>query len=376
MMDRSTFHPFLILLALLAGALALVVGLSGDPQGDIGLFFSTGAEAAPIFLIALLAFLSLDRPRLRPVVAALAVIFVLALALVSWFFCLAPWMSLLEVEEPPFEMVLALFEGLLLSLLAAGVSLLGFSRQVRLYLARYIPIDPDNFVHTVALVMITALMIIPPIPLLVIGHPPLVDLMANAEFAIAPISPADAAKSDAYGLFWTIFGSFIAVGLFVKRSLPEALERLGVVMPTLRSVAFALGVGVALVLVFSVVDHAIAAVWNYFGWYVTDADYTEALFASYLTPCAALVAAVVAGVGEELAIRGVLQPRFGIAFSVLVFAALHAYQYAWDGLLSVLLAGLVFAYLRVRTNTTVCAITHATYDFILFSLIILGIGGV
>jgi len=374
MMDRSTFHPVLILLAILAGALAIVVGLSGDPQGDIGLFFSTGAEAAPIFLIALLAFLSLDRPRLCPVVAALAVLFVLVLALFSWFFCLAPWMSLLEVEEPPVEMVIATLAGLLLCLIAVSVSLLGFLRPVRLFLARHIPIDPDNVVHTVALVMITALMIIPPIPLLLLGHPPFVDLMANPEFAIAPMSPADAAKSDAYGLFWTIFGSFIAVGLFVKRSLPEALERLGVVMPTLRSVAFALGVGVALVLVFSVVDHAIVAVWEYFGWYVTDADYTEALFASYLTPIAALVAAVVAGVGEELAIRGVLQPRFGIAISVLVFAALHAYQYAWDGLLSVLLAGLVFAYLRVRTNTTVCAITHATYDFILFSLVILGIG--
>ena len=374
MMDRSTFHPVLIVLALLAGALAIVVGLSGDPQGDIGLFFSTGAEAAPIFLIALLAFLSLDRPRMRPVVAALAVVFVLVLALFSWLFCLTPWMSMIEVEEPPVEMILATLEGMLLCLITVGVCLLGFSRRVRLFLARYIPIDPDNFVHTVALVMITALMIIPPVPLLVIGHPPLVDLMANPEFAIASMTPADAAKSDAYGLFWTIFGSFIAVGLFVKRSLPETLERLGVVMPTLRSVAFALGVGAALVLVFSVVDNAIMAVWEYFGWYVTDADYTEALFASYLTPLAALVAAVVAGVGEEIAIRGVLQPRFGIAISVLVFAALHAYQYAWDGLLSVLLAGLVFAYLRVRTNTTVCAITHATYDFILFSLIILGIG--
>jgi len=374
MMDRSTFHPVLIVLALLAGALAIVVGLSGDPQGDIGLFFSTGAEAAPIFLIALLAFLSLDRPRMRPVVAALAVVFVLVLALFSWLFCLTPWMSMIEVEEPPVEMILATLEGMLLCLITVGVCLLGFSRRVRLFLARYIPIDPDNFVHTVALVMITALMIIPPVPLLVIGHPPLVDLMANPEFAIASMTPADAAKSDAYGLFWTIFGSFIAVGLFVKRSLPETLERLGVVMPTLRSVAFALGVGAALVLVFSVVDNAIMAVWEYFGWYVTDADYTEALFASYLTPVAALVAAVVAGVGEEIAIRGVLQPRFGIAISVLVFAALHAYQYAWDGLLSVLLAGLVFAYLRVRTNTTVCAITHATYDFILFSLIILGIG--
>lgn len=374
MTSQSTFHPVLILLALFAGAFALIVGLSGNPQDDIGLFFSTGAEAAPIFLIALLAFLSLDRPRLRPFVAVLVVVFVLALAAVSWIFCLAPWISLLDIDDLPEGMVLAFVEGLLLSLLLAAVSMIGFFRRFRLFLARYIPIDPDNFVHTVALVMITALLLLPPVPLLVLGHPPLVDLVANPDFAGIMVSQADAAKTDAYGLFWTILGAFIAVGLFVKRSLPEALDRLGLVMPTLRSVACAIGVAVALVFVASAIDVAISAVWKYFGWYVTDADYTEVLFSSYLTPVAALVAAVVAGVGEELAIRGVLQPRFGILFSCLVFAALHAYQYAWDGLLSVFFVGLVFAYLRVRTNTTVCAVTHATYDFVLFCLVIFGIG--
>lgn len=374
MTAKSTFHPVLILLALFAGAFALVVGLSGNPQGDISLFFSTGAEAAPIFLIALLAFLALDRPRLRPFVAVLAVIFVLALAAVSWIFCLAPWISLIGVDDLPTEMVSALVEGFLVSLLLAAVSMIGFFRRFRLFLARYIPIDPDNFVHTVALVMITALLILPPVPLLVLGHPPFVDLVTNPDFAGLMMSQADAAKTDAYGLFWTILGAFIAVGLFVKRSLPEALDRLGLVMPTLRSVACALAIAVVLVFVASALDVAISAVWNYFGWYVTDADYTEVLFSSYLTPLAALVAAVVAGVGEELAIRGVLQPRFGILFSCLVFAALHAYQYAWDGLLSVFFVGLVFAYLRVRTNTTVCAITHATYDFVLFCMVIFGIG--
>jgi len=88
------------------------------------------------------------------------------------------------------------------------------------------------------------------------------------------------------------------------------------------------------------------------------------------------LAAIVAGVGEELAIRGVLQPRFGIPLSVMVFASLHAYQYAWDGVLSVFLAGLVFALLRERTNTSVCAITHATYDLVLFGLLMAGIGWV
>jgi membrane protease YdiL (CAAX protease family) len=252
--------------------------------------------------------------------------------------------------------------------------MLGCSRGVRLVLSRYIPIDPENFVHTAALVIVAALALLPLVPLLVLGRPPIVDLMAIPDFSLVPLTPVEAAKSDAYGLFWTVIGVFLAVGLFVKRSFAGALERLGVVRPTLRSTVFAVAVGVALVLVFSLIDHAIGAIWEYSGWYVTDEGYMRALFASYLTPVAAVVAAIVAGVGEELAVRGVLQPRFGILPSVLVFASLHAYQYAWDGVFSVFLAGLVFALLRERTNTSVCAITHATYDLVLFALMIAGFG--
>ncbi|MDK2973666.1 MAG: hypothetical protein PWP08_37 [Methanofollis sp.] len=375
-MDRVAYHPLMIISALLAGVVAIAVAFSGDPQGDLGLFFSAGAEAAPIFVIALLAFLSLDRPRLRPFVAALTVFSVLTLALLSWFFSLAPWLSLMEmdVEEPPLDLVAALISSPVLCLGAVGVSLLGFSRRVRLVLARYIPIDPENFVHTVALVIIAALALLPLVPLTVIGHPPLVDLVENPAFALGPVSPAEAAKSDAYGLFWTILGVFIAVGLFVKRSFSEALERLGIVRPTLRSVVFAVAVGVALVLVLSLLDQVIGTIWGYFGWYVTDEGYMRALFGSYLTPLVAVVAAIVAGVGEELAIRGVLQPRFGILLSVLVFTSLHAYQYAWDGVISVFFAGIAFALLKTRTNTSVCAITHATYDLVLFALLMAGTG--
>ena len=38
--------------------------------------------------------------------------------------------------------------------------------------------------------------------------------------------------------------------------------------------------------------------------------------------------------------RGVLQPRLGILLSNLLFTAMHAYQYNWDGLLSVFASGL------------------------------------
>ncbi|MDD3621051.1 MAG: CPBP family intramembrane metalloprotease [Methanofollis sp.] len=374
-MDTQRYHPYLVLLALIAGAIALVFGFSGDPQSDLGLFFSAGAEAAPIFLIATLAFLALDRPRLRPVVMVLTALFVLGLALVSWIFSIAPWFGVMDATEFPIEAAMPLLAGFVLALGATALCLFLYSVRLRRYLARWIPIDPENFVHTTAFVVVAAITLMPLIPLLVIGHPPFVDLIGDPSMEFS-LDPSEAAKISLYGLVWTLGGAFLAVGLFVKRSLPEVLDRLGLVRPTLRSFSFAVAVGLGLVLVFGVVDQVIVAIWEYFGWYVTDEAYTEALFSSYLTPVTAIVAAIVAGVGEEVAVRGVLQPRFGILLSSLVFASLHAYQYAWDGVLSVFLAGLVFALLRARTSTTVSAITHATYDLVLFSIMIMGISGV
>jgi len=85
------------------------------------------------------------------------------------------------------------------------------------------------------------------------------------------------------------------------------------------------------------------------------------------------VASVAAGFGEEVSIRGLLQPRFGILLPALLFASLHAFQYSWDGLISVFLAGLVFAYIRRYSNTTTSAITHTVYDLVLFAMLMVGV---
>lgn len=62
---------------------------------------------------------------------------------------------------------------LLLGVLGAALaSLVGFSRRFRVWLAQYLPFDPDSFVYMIALVTILALILIPPGTLLVTGVPP------------------------------------------------------------------------------------------------------------------------------------------------------------------------------------------------------------
>jgi membrane protease YdiL (CAAX protease family) len=98
---------------------------------------------------------------------------------------------------------------------------------------------------------------------------------------------------------------------------------------------------------------------------LTDEEAIKELFGFTAGPVGAIVAAVVAGFGEELVFRGVLQPRLGIFLPALMFAAVHALQYNFDALLQVLFLGVVFGLIRKRTNTTTSAIIHGGYDFVL-----------
>ena len=171
-------------------------------------------------------------------------------------------------------------------------------------------------------------------------------------------------------LVWAVPGAIFAVGYAVRRDLGEALRRLGFVRPTLAQLALGVGVGALLVGVIFGLDPAINWLWTQLGWPVTDSEAFNELLEPVLNAgiLGAVVLGVVAGVSEELAVRGVLQPRLGIVLSNLLFTAVHALQYNWDALLVVFLLGLVFGVLRKRTNTTTSAIAHGVYDLILVLL--------
>ncbi|WP_172673959.1 CPBP family intramembrane glutamic endopeptidase [Methanogenium cariaci] len=269
---------------------------------------------------------------------------------------------------------LRIAEVVLLVLISACISFLGFSRRFRGFLSRYVPLDPDSFVHMVALVAVTALTLMFLVPCWCWAnrccfHRRCWIWRPGGDIFMESLT------DDIYNLLWTMGASFLLVGLFITRNIPETLKRLGLVRPTLKEVGIAIGLGIVLVGVFHVVDMGITFIWQFFGWRMMDTDAVELLFAPpMLTPVGAIVASVAAGFGEELSIRGVLQPRFGILIPSLLFAALHAFQYNWDGVLSVFLAGIIFALIRRYYCTTVSAVTHTIYDLILFYSIIFGLG--
>jgi uncharacterized protein len=263
----------------------------------------------------------------------------------------------------------------------AGISALGLLLgigallpPVRRMVSRALPLDPDSFVHGMALALVVSLSLILLAPLIVTGLPPLLsDAFMQIAESSGSLDEQSGLLATVYVLVWTVPLAIFAVGYGVRRDFAASLRRLGFVRPSLKQVAIGVVVAVVLVVAASYLDKGIGLLWEALGWPRTDGEAFSKLIAFAFTPLGAIVLGISAGLGEELGVRGVLQPRLGILLSNLLFASLHALQYGWDGVLVVFLLGAVFGILRNRTNTTTSAIAHGLYDFLLVMMAIYGI---
>src|SRR5205085_2758527 len=134
----------------------------------------------------------------------------------------------------------ALLSTALLLMLAVVLSLTMLLRPVRVMLSRIMPIDPDNFVHTIALCDLTLVVLTSFVPLIALGgRPPLLEVIkqsssqSNAEQLGLSASPLDLV----YQFVWTIPATIVAAGWPVLRRFRVALERLGIVRPSTIQVA-------------------------------------------------------------------------------------------------------------------------------------------
>ncbi|HUS15459.1 MAG TPA: CPBP family intramembrane glutamic endopeptidase [Chloroflexia bacterium] len=362
--------------------LLLVITIGGSLLGgEAGGFAQAGLTVVPFAGLALLAYLGQERIwALVLALLALAGIVLLyaAYGIVLSFMALEGSAALeprqLNLSGAHLGQLALITSGLLLlAPLAGGLTALP---AVRAWVSRRLPIDPHSFVHALALATVVTLLLIGFIPLLVLGAPPILSVLTGpgGDKLLGDTDAGSQLRQQFYQLVWTIPCAVLAVGYGVRRNLGDALARLGLVRPTMRQVALALGLAVAAVIGALLLDQAINTVWGALGWPVTNQDAFAQLMSFAISPLGAVVVGVSAGLGEELAVRGVLQPRLGILLSNLLFTSLHAFQYNWDGLLSVFLLGLVMGLVRRRTNTTTSAIVHGSYDAILVMLSVYSIG--
>jgi hypothetical protein len=165
-------------------------------------------------------------------------------------------------------------------------------------------------------------------------------------------------RSLATGLVGYVALAFAAVGLLVRRGWRESLSRLGLTRlraaDALTVVGATLGLGLLNAGLEWCERTALPRLWeqdNAFG----------AALAGAMGPGQILLLGLSAGVGEEITLRGALQPKLGIVLTSLLFASLHV-QYSWFGMLSLLVFGLLLGLLRQRSSTTVAIVVHALYD--------------
>ena len=162
------------------------------------------------------------------------------------------------------------------------------------------------------------------------------------------------------GLVGYVVLAFAAVGYRVRRDGREALERLGLTALRPADVLVVVA-GIAALWLFNVgsewlEQRAFPALW------ASDQGFTSALVGA-MGPGLMLLLSLSAGIGEEITLRGALQPKLGIVLTSLLFAALHV-QYSWYGMLSILGFGLLLGAIRLRSGTTAAILVHTLHDLL------------
>ncbi len=279
----------------------------------------------------------LIRWALRAVLPGLAAVYLLALRL--------PGLGPDSGEVDPFVSAWCLF--------GAGVALALISRRVSDAVARVLfrTETPTRTLRLTARIAVLIVLVCVPLQLR------FEDLMAMLETNQQSLVTTPGLIAQLAGL---VAIALAGVGAGVRRGLRETCERLG--LTALRpadAIAVVLGVAACVL-----VNAGLEGVEQRFfpAWYASDQAVVQKMAGS-LSLAGIVLLGLSAGVGEELFVRGALQPRLGLVLSNLLFAIAHV-QYSWFGIGTVALIGLVLGLVRMWRSTTAAILVHMLYNII------------
>lgn len=352
---------------LLAGAFVLAVSATAD--GEIARFAGAFQNTAAIVLLAMLAQLQPVWPSLRPLSW---VVFGLLLLIGVALVVAATLMPLDSGASGEFEPEDGWRVGVALALagvfLVGSVGLLIGDAWARLATWLGGSVNPADFRHAQAMIGLVAASTLAYVPLIALGGeaPALRMAELDPEFFGRDRSSSGQLLDLVYDLAWTIPLALLLVGVPLRRTLSVALSRLGVRALGLRGLLIGVVAAAVLWVIGTAMDYITYTAWGLAGWPRTDPELVNRLMSVAFTPVGAVVAAIAAGLGEELMMRGVLQPRFGWLLPNLAFTAAHAFQYNLDALVSVFVLGAALAFVRARWSTSEAIVSHTLYNLVLF----------
>lgn len=234
------------------------------------------------------------------------------------------------------------------SLLAGAISSALLVTPSR-YLPRWLPIDPESVLDMAALAGVV----------LLIGNEIAFQLTTDAVAKVSTSAPLD--RLDViFGELPLLLAALLGVGLFTRRSFPEALDRLGLVRPRWWQIVLGLAAAGVFYLVSQLGDELQRVVTPDLAHRLGAA--TQHLYGGLSDPVGIAVIALSAGIAEEALFRGALQPRLGLILVAVAFVAVHVqYGVSFDTLV-VFVLGAGLGLIRKYTNTTTSAITHVGYN--------------
>lgn len=254
-----------------------------------------------------------------------------------------------------FVVVVAALSGALVSSPAARLA----ARRV---LPRGAAFDPESPVHLAAMILSLAFVVVNTTQFVLGGGlGGLAEMIETSGIALDQVAFV--------GLLW-ILAAFLGVGLGMRRTLAQALARLGLRAPTLDDVRSGILYGI-LLYVGSIV---MATVWAALVSPDTFAEQTAAsqqLGQAINSLPLILVVSLSAALGEEIFFRGALQPVFGIVPTGLFFALIHTQYTLTPASVWILVVALALGLLRRRSSTTAAIIAHFVYNFIPLALLLL-----
>jgi membrane protease YdiL (CAAX protease family) len=225
------------------------------------------------------------------------------------------------------------------------------ANPVRERVADVLPIDPDNPVHTMALVLAVILL---GSQLTLVSF---VDVLAQ-DRTQPPLTVLDLFAQELPFLIIAAAG----VGIYMRRDTKQTAERLGVVRPTWWQVSLALAAAGVFFAFGQTVD-SLSHVWTPQVAHNIDVT-TQHVFGGLDNPVGIAAIALLPAICEEILFRGALQPRLGLVLTALLFTSIHTqYSISFDTL-AVFVLALGLGLIRKYTNTTTSAICHATYNLI------------
>ena len=232
------------------------------------------------------------------------------------------------------------------ALIAAALA----SQPIRERVSKRLPLDPDNPVHALALVL----------GVIFFGTQVSAILFTSlATTAQTTLGVGDLVAQDAGLLILAAAG----VGIFMRRDASQVAARLGLVVPAWWHVVVGLAAAGAM-FAFSQAMIELSRVWTP-GVYEQVSASTNQIFGGLdSVPLGIAVLALAPGICEEILFRGALQPRIGLIATALLFTASHSEYGLSLYLVSVFASALGLGLIRRFTNTTASAIAHVAYNLL------------